>query len=120
MDDVVTAAARRLAVFMPNYNHGKFLPAALDAILAQAGQPREICVLDDCSTDNSREVIAAYAARHSHIRPVYLARNRGIVANLTEWLAAASDEFVFFAAADDVIRPGLFERSLACLVAHPQ
>ncbi|MFN4284043.1 MAG: glycosyltransferase family A protein [Alphaproteobacteria bacterium] len=113
-------AARRLAVLVPNYNHARFLPDALDALLAQEPQPRKICVIDDASTDDSRAVIASYAARHPHIRPVFLERNRGVLRNLADWLAEATDEFVFFAAADDKVLPGLFARSLALLSAHPQ
>lgn len=119
-DQDIAAAAQRLSVLVPNYNHARFLPDALDALLAQVPQPREICVMDDASTDDSREVIARYAARHPHIRPVFLERNRGVLRNLADWLAEATDEFVFFAAADDKVLPGLFARSLALLLAHPQ
>ena len=120
MKPQIIEAARGFAVFIPNFNHGRFLPAALDAILAQSVQPREICILDDASTDDSVRVITDYAARHAHIRPILLTENRGILLNLSDWLAASADEFVFFSAADDMIRPGLFERSLAMLTLHPQ
>jgi len=114
------AAARQFAVFVPNYNHARYLPTALDALLAQDPQPREICVMDDASTDDSHAVIARYAARHPHIHPVYLTENRGVLRNLADWLAQSTDEFVFFAAADDQVLPGLFAEALDLLSAHPQ
>jgi len=113
-------AAQRFAVFVPNFNHARYLPTALDALLAQNPQPREICVMDDASTDDSRTVIARYAARHPHIRPIYLTENRGVLRNLADWLAESNDEFVFFAAADDQVLPGLFAEALDLLSAHPQ
>lgn len=115
----ILAAGQRLAVFLPNYNHARYLPQALDALLAQTVLPREICVLDDASTDNSREIIADYATRFPLIRPVYLSENRGVARNVADWLAQETDTFVFFAAADDVVMPDLLEQSLALLNAYP-
>jgi len=120
MERALIEAGQRLAVFMPNYNHGRFLPTAIEAVLAQSVQPREICILDDASSDDSRRIIAEYAARHPHIRPVFRDHNAGVVRCQQEFLAQSTDEFVFFAAADDMVLPGLIERSLALLVAHPQ
>lgn len=120
MPDTIESAARRFAVFLPNYNHGRHLPQALDALLMQSVQPREICVLDDGSTDNSPSIIADYAARYPHIRPIYLEHNRGLLENLSYWLAQASDEFLFFAAADDMTLPSLFASSLKLLIAYPE
>lgn len=115
----IGAGGQRLAVFLPNYNHARYLAQALDALLAQTVLPREICVLDDASTDNSREIIADYAARFPLIRPIYLAKNHGVARNVSDWLAQNSDQFVYFAAADDVVMPDLFERSLALLDKYP-
>lgn len=118
-DAAVRQAAARFSVFLSNYNHGRFLARALDAILQQSVQPREICLIDDGSTDGSAAIIDNYASRHSHIRAVKHAQNRGVMVNLSEWLAANDDEFVYMAAADDVILPGLFEKSLAMLCQFP-
>ncbi len=120
MDSAVRQAAARFSVLMPNYNHARYIGEALDAILAQSVQPREICIVDDASTDDSRAVISRYAAQHPHIRPVFLDQNRGVLRNLQEWLVVAEDEFLYFAAADDKVMPGLFERSLVLLTKFPQ
>jgi glycosyltransferase involved in cell wall biosynthesis len=120
MDSAAREAGAQLSVLMPNYNHGRYISEALDAILAQSVQPREICVVDDASTDDSRTVITRYAAQHPHIRPVFLQHNRGVLRNLQDWLLAAEDDFLYFAAADDKVMPGLFARSLALLTAFPE
>lgn len=120
MDARIAGAGRQLAVFLPNYNHAAYLPQALDALLAQTVLPREICVLDDASTDNSREIIAGFAARSPLIRPVYLSENRGVASSVSNWLNQCDDRYVYFAAADDVVMPDLFERSLALLAQYPQ
>jgi glycosyltransferase involved in cell wall biosynthesis len=116
----VAMAAARLSVFLSNYNHERFLPQALDALLAQSVQPRQIYLIDDGSTDDSAAILTEYAARSSIIRLVIHEQNRGIYANMADFLAQASDDYLYFAAADDVVLPGFFERSLALLERYPQ
>ena len=53
----------RVTVVTPNYNHAQYLPQRIDSILAQTFQDFELLILDDASTDNSREVIESYT-RH--------------------------------------------------------
>ena len=60
-----------LSVVMPNYNHAKFLPRALDSLLGQTRPPDEILVLDDGSTDDSRAILERVAGREPLIRPFF-------------------------------------------------
>lgn len=115
----VTTVAADLAVFLPNYNHGQYIVQALDALLAQSVQPAVIDVVDDASTDGSPETIARYAERNPTVRATFLDRNRGIHHNMGLWLASAEARYLYFAAADDQVLPGLFEQSLALLRAYP-
>ncbi len=108
------------SVVVPNYNHAHYLPTALDALLAQSLQPREIVVVDDASTDDSRRVIADFAARHPTIRPVYREKNQGVVATMNAFLRESDTTYVYFAAADDQVLPGFFAESLALLERHPE
>jgi len=109
-----------LTVVVPNYNHARFLPNALDALLSQSRQPCEIVVVDDASTDESRKIIAAYAARHALIRPVYRHRNSGVIAVMNEALHTARSPYIYFAAADDLVMPGFFSESFKLLEHYPQ
>jgi len=56
-------AMPKVSIIVPSYNHGRFLRQRLDSILQQTCQDFEVFVLDDASTDNTREVLAEYAAR---------------------------------------------------------
>ena len=98
-----------LSVFLANYDHGHFLMHALEALLAQSIQPRAIYVVDDGSADDSVSIIEKYARQHPVIKPVYHPQNRGLFRNIADWLGEVEDEFVYFAAADDMVFPGLFE-----------
>ena len=52
-----------VSIIISNYNYGRFLSAAIDSALAQTYQTVEVIVVDDGSTDNSREVIESYGDR---------------------------------------------------------
>ncbi|ENV48656.1 hypothetical protein P255_00165 [Acinetobacter brisouii CIP 110357] len=67
----------KVSVIIPNYNHHKFLHARLDSILKQTYQNFEIIILDDCSTDESRDIIELYRnhPKVSHI--IYNTKNSG-------------------------------------------
>src|SRR5882724_13615892 len=109
-----------LSVVVPNYNHAKYLPACLSAILRQSVQPLEVLVLDDVSTDNSLEVIKRIAAKNPLVRLVQNEKNLGVMPNLNKGVQLAKGDYVFIGSADDEIIPGLFEKSMQLLARHPQ
>jgi hypothetical protein len=109
-----------LSVFLANYTHARYLPRALDAILSQSVRPREVIVLDDASTDDSVQVLSAYARQHDHVRVVRNDRNLGVVATYNRGIELAQGKYLFLAAADDFVVPGFFEKAIAQLEANPQ
>jgi len=108
-----------LSVIVPNYNHARTLPVCLRALLAQSAPALEVIVIDDASTDDSVAVIEGFARQHPAIRFIRHEANRGVVAGMNHGLDLARGDFVLFAAADDEVLPGLFEKSLRLLAAHP-
>jgi glycosyltransferase involved in cell wall biosynthesis len=108
-----------VSVILPNYNHGDHLPIAIDAIMQQSAQPLEVIVIDDGSTDQSRDLIKALACRHPTISWYRNDQNRGVCFTVNRGIDLARGEYVFCTAADDVIRPGFFEKSLRLLAEHP-
>lgn len=109
-----------LTVFMPNFNHATYLPQAIEAVLGQSRQPDEFLILDDCSTDKSAEIIESYARRYPVIRFLRRTTNQGAVASINELLAAAKGDYVYGAAADDYVLPGMIELAMAAAERYPQ
>lgn len=109
-----------LSVIVTNYNQGQYLPGALDAIVQQSLTPLEVIVVDDGSTDGSRNIIGRYAMQHPLIRVVQNERNRGMVFAANRALERARGDYLYWAAADDRVLPGFFEQSMALLAQHPQ
>ncbi len=110
----------KLSVLMANYNHSRFLETALTAILEQSRQPDEIIVVDDASTDDSVEVLTALARQSPLIRVERNERNLGVVVTFNRLVDMAKGDYVYGAAADDMVLPGLFEKSLHLLAEHPR
>ena len=109
-----------LSVVLPNYNHADYLPRALDALLSQERPSDEIIVVDDCSTDGSRDIVTRYAAKHSSVRLVANRENVGVIPTLSRGVGEARGQFVYFGAADDFVLPGFFETAMRALQTYPQ
>lgn len=114
------SATTTLSVVLPNYNHARFLSRALDALLTQDRPADEIIVVDDGSSDDSRDIVARYAMEHSSVRLLENAKNIGVIPTLSRGLNAVRGRYVYFGAADDFVMPGFFAAALAMLEAHPQ
>ncbi|HWX22505.1 MAG TPA: glycosyltransferase family A protein [Candidatus Binatia bacterium] len=110
----------RISVVIPNFNHARFLPRCLDAQLNQPVLPYEIIVVDDGSTDNSLEVLREYEKRRPVIRVCPNERNLGTNQTINRGLELARGDYVGFHAADDEVRPGIYEHFTRLLRAHPE
>jgi glycosyltransferase involved in cell wall biosynthesis len=108
-------AAPGVSLIIATYNHGRYLGAALDSVLAQT-RPTEIIVVDDGSTDDTPAVLARFAPR---VR-VHRQDNRGLSAARNAGLELARGDYIGFLDADDVIAPTKLAAQAAVLDADPE
>jgi glycosyltransferase involved in cell wall biosynthesis len=108
----------RLTVAMPAYNVEAFIADAIESVLAQDFADFEFLLLDDGSTDRTREIAETYARRDKRLRLV-VRENRGIAASLNELIAMARAPLVARADADDICEPTRFSAQVAFLDDHP-
>jgi glycosyltransferase involved in cell wall biosynthesis len=101
-----------VSVLLPVHNGERFLAAALESIVGQTLHDLECLVVDDASTDASREIATRYAQRDARVRVLGSSTHRGLVAALNAAVAAASAPYLARMDADDIALP---ER-LACQV----
>jgi glycosyltransferase involved in cell wall biosynthesis len=92
---------RKISVLIPCYNQARYLPQAIESVLAQRDADWELVVSDDASTDKSAEIIRSYAARDSRIRFHQHTRNLGMAANWNWCLTQAGGTYVKFLFGDD-------------------
>jgi glycosyltransferase involved in cell wall biosynthesis len=108
-----------VTVLLPLYQHGYSVGAALASIQAQSVGDMAIFVLDDGSSDEGPARVAAAATLDERIR-LFRFPHRGIVATLSEGLAAVQSPFVARMDADDLAAPLRLERQLEMLNLAPE
>ena len=106
----------KVSILIPTYNYARYLPEAIESILGQDFRDFELLISDDCSTDNSAEVIARYAAKDNRIRFQIQPVNLGVVQNLDWCLAQARGEYVKFICGDDKLLSPTAIRQMANLM----
>ena len=95
-----------VSIIINNYNYERFLPEAIDSAINQSYANTEVIVVDDCSTDNSRDVIASYGDK---ITPVYHQENGKQAAAFNSGFAISKGEIIIFLDADDYLFPNAVE-----------
>jgi GT2 family glycosyltransferase len=110
----------RLTAIIPNRNHAALLPRSLGAMARQRRQPDEIIVIDDASTDNSRDVIRGFLPVLPQLRLLENPERLGAVGSLNRGLRAATGDAVYCGAADDATDPEFIEAVLGALERHPE
>ena len=92
-----------VSVIIPNYNHAPFLKERIDSVINQHYDNFEVIILDDCSKDNSREVIEQYRNHPKVKHIVYNEANSG--STFIQWhkgFRLAEGEYIWIAESDDV------------------
>lgn len=111
----------KVSVIVPNYNHARYLKARIDSILNQTFQDFELILLDDCSTDNSVELLQSYAG-HPHVSHIVL-NDRNTGSPFLQWqkgIDLAQGEYVWIAESDDTAQPEFLSTTVAVLDQYPQ
>ena len=105
-----------VTVVIPNFNYAHYVGEALDSVLSQTYPSLEIIVVDDGSTDNSKEVLESYGDK---INAVYQ-QNQGVSVARNNGAAAGKGEFIAFIDADDAWMPEKIEKQIARFEIEPE
>lgn len=89
-----------VSVIMPNYNGAKYIKDSIDSVLAQTYQNWELIIVDDCSTDNSLEVIAQY--QDERIKVFKNEKNSGAAVSRNKAIENATGRYIAFLDSDDL------------------
>ena len=108
----------RVSIIIPAYNYGHYLAEALESVARQTHADWECVIVDDGSTDNTREVAHHYVERDPRFR--YLRQdNRGPAAARNHGIAETSGAYLQFLDADDKLAPSKVELHARYLDEHP-
>ena len=101
----------RVTTIIPSYNRADYLPLALDSVLGQTYSVSEIIIVDDGSTDNTREVVKRYEGQ---VR-FYAQNHGGVSAARNKGLELAQGEIISWCDADDMWEPSFLWRTVSLL-----
>lgn len=110
----------KVTALVPCYNSAAFITRTLDSLAAQSWPNLEIVIGEDCSTDETLEIVSAFAAGRSDTRVLHRAENLGWLRNANDLMASATGELLFFAFHDDVVEPTYVERLVEALKNNPR
>ena len=92
----------KLSIIVMAYNIGKYLAQALDSVFMQKTNfDYEVIIAEDCSTDNTKEIIREYASKFSKIKVLYSPKNRGCAKNFANAFMHAQGEYFTVLDGDD-------------------
>ena len=113
----------RVSIVTPFLNAERFLAESVESVLAQTRDDWELLLVDDGSSDRSRAIACAYAARYPdriHVLSHPENRHRGASASRNVGTARAVGEYIAYLDADDVYLPGKLAHQVPLLDAHPE
>jgi glycosyltransferase involved in cell wall biosynthesis len=108
-----------ISVIIPAYNYGKFLSQCFDSVLNQTYQNWECLLIDNGSTDDTKQITENYSQKDKRIHYYSQSNNSGPTIARNYGLKKAKGEIIQFLDADDLIEDQKFEKQVALLNAHP-
>jgi glycosyltransferase involved in cell wall biosynthesis len=111
-------APRSITVVVPCFGHAQYLPRAFESLVSQTRLPDEVIFIDDCSPDDSGEVLAGLLAKHPSASggrwfSLVNDRNLGQAASLNRVISAASSDLIMILNDDDYLMHDAVESMLA-------
>lgn len=108
-----------VSVLLPVYNAERYVGLAVESILAQTFKDLELIIIDDCSSDKSREILREYSRKDNRVRYEENEHNLGGCATLNKCLSRARGRYIARIDHDDWSYPDRLEKQAAFLDVHP-
>lgn len=102
-----------VSIITPTYNCGRFIGETIESVLKQTYNDWEMIIVDDCSTDNTKEVVETYKIQDSRIKYHILEKNSGAAIARTIAMNLASGDYMAFLDSDDLWMKDKLERQLS-------
>lgn len=99
----------KISIIVPIYNGEKYISNTLDSILNQTLENIEIIVINDGSTDNSKNILDSYSKKSDKVRVIHQ-ENKGVSATRNNGILSANGEYIGFVDADDLIDPDMYKK----------
>lgn len=108
----------KVSVLIPSYNHAKYISDAINSVINQTYKDIEILIGDDCSTDNSREIINSF--KDSRIKKFFYTENCGGSENLNRLIRQSTGKYIAILNSDDYWNLNKIEKQVEFLEENPK
>lgn len=105
----------RISIIMPLFNAAKYLPEALQSVLNQTYREFELICIDDCSTDDTAEILMNFQRKDERIKVLENKERLGAGPSRNRGLKAAKGKYVIFLDGDDIFEEELLEKANAAM-----
>lgn len=107
---------KSVSIIMPAYNSARFIRHAVESVLAQTYTDWELLIVDDCSSDNTEQVVSAI--KDPRIRYMRNEQNMGAASTRNRALRQAEGRYIAFLDSDDLWTPDKLEKQIAFMKQH--
>lgn len=101
-----------ISIITPSYNSEKFISKTIESVLSQTYTNWEMIIVDDCSPDNSNEIIEEYCKKDSRVKLIKLEKNSGPARARNTAIKEAKGRYIAFLDADDLWLPDKLEKQI--------
>ena len=107
-----------VSVIMPTFNASRYLADSIESILSQTYTNLELLITDDCSTDETRNILKEFSERDKRVKVKYLKENSGPGVARNRSIERAKGRYIAFCDCDDRWMPDKLERQIAHMRKH--
>lgn len=104
---------RLVSIITPSYNSSKFIEECVNSVISQTYLEWEMIIVDDCSTDNSRNLITKFAKEDDRIKPIFLEENVGAAEARNIAIKKSQGKYIAFLDSDDLWKNNKLEKQLS-------
>lgn len=107
-----------VSIITANYNAASFVAQTIESVLEQEYQNWELIIVDDCSTDNSVQIMQSYAAQDARIKLLHLEYNGGPAVARNKGIEAAKGRYIAFLDSDDLWKKDKLSKQIQFMKEH--
>lgn len=121
--EMVNMSKPKVVVVLSTYNGSRFIKEQLDSLLSQSRLPDRIEICDDCSTDNTQEIVRDYIAEHRKASVSFEFtinnKNAGWKSNFKKLISSCDADYIFPCDQDDIWQPNKIARMIDIMESNP-
>lgn len=102
-----------VSIITPSYNSSKFIMDCIDSVISQTFQNWEMIIVDDCSNDNSRNIISNFSEKDERIKSIFLEENVGAAEARNIAIRQSKGKYIAFLDSDDIWKKNKLEKQIS-------